>query len=53
MNPYSNTLILTAKPTVARLQPNSARNGSISTLGALRVPAAPTRTTNAAAATIQ
>jgi hypothetical protein len=45
--------MLTAVPTVARLQPNSARRGSISTAGALRVPAAPIRITNAAPNTIQ
>jgi hypothetical protein len=53
MKPYSTTLMLTAKPTVERLQPNSARSGSMSTPAALRVPAAPIRMTNAAPNTTQ
>ena len=50
MNPNSSTLMLTANPTVARLQPNSSRSGSIRTLGVLRKPAAPSSVTNDAAA---
>ena len=53
MNPNSSTLMLTANPTVARLQPNSSRSGSISTLGVLRKPAAPSSVMNDAAATTQ
>ena len=49
MNPNSSTLMPTAKPTVARLQPNSSRSGSISTLGVLRKPAAPSSVMNDAA----
>ncbi len=51
MKPNSSTLMLTAVPTVARLQPNSSRSGSMRIPGVDRKPAAPRSVTNAVAKT--
>ena len=53
MNPNSSRLMLTAVPTVARLQPNSSRSGSMRMPGVERKPAAPSNVTNDAAKTTQ
>ena len=47
MSPNNNTLILTAVPTMLRLQPNSSRNGSMRIAGVERNPAAPSSVINA------
>jgi hypothetical protein len=51
MKPNRIRLMLTAVPTVARLQPNSSRSGSMRMPGVDRKPAAPSSVTNAAAKT--
>ena len=51
MKPNSSRLMLTAVPTVARLQPNSSRSGSMRMPGVERKPAAPSSVTNDAAKT--
>ena len=51
INPYSTRLRLTALEIRVRGQPNSCSKGTISTPGAARNPAAPSRATNATNAT--
>ena len=51
--PYSRMLTATAKLMVARDQPNSASNGTISTPGTERMPAATSSTRKVQAATVQ
>ena len=53
ISPYRIRLTLTALDIRVRDQPNSSSSGTISTPGAARKPAAPTRATNATAATHQ
>ena len=53
MRPKSAMLIATASEMTARLQPNSASSGTISTPGVARTPAVTSRTTKVAPATIQ
>ncbi len=52
-SPYNRMLTATAKLTTDRDQPNSASNGTISTPGAERMPAATSSTTKVHPATVQ
>ncbi len=53
VSPKSTRFTPTARDSVPRVQPNSSCSGTISTPGAARKPAAPSRATNATAATSQ